>query len=835
MLLTTFSVIILSAQVAAGGDVRGEPNANLTGDAIAANAGERLRRAAIQGPIKLIDEKHCPEIRRWCSHLKDGDDDLSVLECVQTFLSSQVESLSDECQHAIWSHTSELIGDASVLQLTQSACSVARKAFNWDADVGRNIGNVLAKMVDAKEQIKQGACVALVERLEAVAFADFRLVGPFVRQCAQDIDAHACGRFHADRSVLSQGDTLACLQSHIEQLSLECQSGIAHLSELQADNVRLDRPLFLACKGDVAAFCAESRPAEIYKCLLLHKGDEKMSRGCQEQLSRRAKVITHDYKVSKGLARSCKEDIKINHCRRGVSEDKDVRLAQILLCLEAAHKNSTRIASECLAEIADHRRMLLQDYKMSPEILSDCVDDISKFCNDVEAGGGRTIHCLMENARPKRKKDRRVTARCQRALEMLVKVSDVGEDWRVDPVLRNACKPVVDASCSNVDGGNARVMDCLMNKVGTQLMRPDCEAALMQIQYFVARDFKLEPQLYRSCRDDAVRLCHAKRTWADLDAAQMDPERGPMVLPCLYRYAYHPDQTLQLRPDCLREVKATMHRRAVSVDLIPEVEDECIDDLAALCFEKTAKGEEMQCLQDNLAKLHESCRVSIRGEPFPGRNLTSLSPAESGRRVHRERGQRHRAEPDHNDVLPRGDGAILRQSEPRERRHDRVSDLAQERPRAAAGSQMPRGARTLPDHLAAELPLHVQVQGGLPAVRAEVLPDEQHQERRGRVPQASPLPPHPPRARLLLIPNSLSAPSEVIRNDTLRDQRHTIPKECRQQIRTQLFQQRENIDFDPKLKTACRKEIKEICPKAAHGGAQVNTKNASRVAPYRLN
>lgn len=139
-----------------------------------------------------------------------------------------------------------------------------------------------------------------------------------------------------------------------------------------------------------------------------------MSAVCQEQLLRRYKIISHDYKVSKGLARACKEDIKLNHCRRGVSEDKDVRLAQILLCLEAAYKNSTKVSADCLAEIFDHRKLLMEDYQMSPEILSECADDITKFCNDLEAGGGRTIHCLMENARPKRKRDRRVTARCQR-------------------------------------------------------------------------------------------------------------------------------------------------------------------------------------------------------------------------------------------------------------------------------------------------------------------------------------------------------------------------------------------------------------------------------------
>lgn len=62
----------------------------------------------------------------------------------------------------------------------------------------------------------------------------------------------------------------------------------------------------------------------------------------------------------------------------------------------------------------------------------------------------------------------------------------------------------------------------------------------------------------------------------------------------------------------------------------------------------------------------------------------------------------------------------------------------------------------------------------------------------------------------------------MIRNDTLRSQRHSVSKECRQQIRAQLFQQRENIDFDPKLKGACRIEIKEICGDIPHGAGQVN-------------
>lgn len=67
----------------------------------------------------------------------------------------------------------------------------------------------------------------------------------------------------------------------------------------------------------------------------------------------------------------------------------------------------------------------------------------------------------------------------------------------------------------------------------------------------------------------------------------------------------------------------------------------------------------------------------------------------------------------------------------------------------------------------------------------------------------------------------------MIRNDTLNSKRHTVSKECRVQVRSQLFQQRENIDFDPKLKSACRNEISKICKDVPRGAGQVNTKNAN--------
>ena len=84
-----------------------------------------------------------------------------------------------------------------------------------------------------------------------------------------------------------------------------------------------------------------------------------------------------------------------------------------------------------------------------------------------------------------------------------------------------------------------------------------------------------------------------------------------MVLPCLHRYAYRHEKKMQLSEVCFQEVKRVMRQRAISVDLIPEVEDSCLEDLAANCFDKTQKGEEMECLQQHLEELSNGKLVRL--------------------------------------------------------------------------------------------------------------------------------------------------------------------------------------------------------------------------------
>ncbi|XP_055383667.1 Golgi apparatus protein 1 [Condylostylus longicornis] len=743
----------------------------------------------------LIENPDCQDLKSVCSFLKFQDDLSILVDCIQTMPSSKVEYLDDKCQHVIFEATRNILKDSQVKKITDKPCSRHKDKFNDCQPKGNQIGYYLSCLVEKVDNFNDiSICRDIIQKLESIAFTDYRLVTNFIKDCGTEISNHKCGRISLEEGKVSQGETIACMQEKINELSSDCQKRILKLSELQASNFKLDHQFFISCEKDYQRFCPNDRPGsgEILKCLIKQKNNPELSVKCREQVMRRDKLLAHDYRLSKGLAKKCKDDIKNNHCRRNVSEDKSIRLAQILLCLESVIKNGTKVAEECRSEIDDHRRMLMMDYQLSPEILSGCSDDIPKFCGEIEvqnSAGGEIIHCLMEHARSKRKRDRHVSFTCMRAIEDLIKVSDVGEDWRVDPVLRRNCKSVVDIACRDTDGGDARVMSCLMNNIGSQVMTNNCEQSLLLIQYFVARDFKLDPQLYRLCRDDAIKYCHAKKDWdGDGEGGQMDPERGPLVLPCLHRIAYSEVTGEQLRPICLQQVRRVMRQRAISVELIPEVEDKCLDDLAALCSDKTKKGEEMQCLQDNLEKLQPECRKAVTKYTEEEAGHIELNPIIMN--VCQEAMKNHC---DH--ILKKGN----EQGDMMECliSHKNDPDLRQDLKCRAA----------IEHFQIISLKNYHFTYKFKQACQPHVIRFCSSSTTKYEV---------------------VACLSEVMRNDTIRGQRHIIPKECRQQVKAQLYQQRENLIFDPKLKSACRREILEYCLDAQGPGQaleclQINT------------
>lgn len=77
----------------------------------------------------------------------------------------------------------------------------------------------------------------------------------------------------------------------------------------------------------------------------------------------------------------------------------------------------SKITRDCRSEMIRHRKFLMEDYRLSPEVVSRCSDDIEDFCRGLEAGG-KTIHCLLEHSRPKRRRQKVVSTPCQRAVRI---------------------------------------------------------------------------------------------------------------------------------------------------------------------------------------------------------------------------------------------------------------------------------------------------------------------------------------------------------------------------------------------------------------------------------
>lgn len=563
------------------------------------------------------------EINSLCKNVNASQTFFSILNCLSQFASLENE-LSDKCQHKIWSFKYKISSSNFVEEATKTVCKsmlssnqdCAQTQQGLDSDSG---ASVLSCLLDRIQPDTSLECSKYLKQMELIVFSDYRLIHKFATVCREQIEHFKCGRLsdNYENTLSSQTKTVECLQSHIDDLPGECSHEILRISELQSNDFHLNKPLFFACRYDREKFCKniDSGNGRVYNCLMKHRNDE-MSEECRDMLSQQERLTVHDYKVSKSMVRACKGDIRKYQCRHNTSEHKEIRLAQILLCLENAYSKNLEISKDCYSEMLVHRKSLIEEYKLTPSLVAACHDDIEKFCNPI-GHGSQTLHCLMKHASSKRyhnKNQEQITSKCQREVEQLLKEVNIGENWQVDVVFQESCQSTVDALCAKIKPGGGRVLNCLADHINSDQMDDKCSEVLHQIQYFVVRDFEIDSRLYDSCYNDAHHLCHAKKDWYD-NPERMDPERGPSVLACLYRHAYHKDESVRLTRRCEHQIRRAMKARATSVNLIPMIEEPCVRDLAKHCSSDEElieqKGYEMKCLQTQYDKLETMCQEAI--------------------------------------------------------------------------------------------------------------------------------------------------------------------------------------------------------------------------------
>uniref|UniRef100_A0A146KTA9 Golgi apparatus protein 1 n=1 Tax=Lygus hesperus TaxID=30085 RepID=A0A146KTA9_LYGHE len=721
----------------------------------------RDRRAALASSgSELLGLQECGQLRKMCPQLTPRSSDLDVLECVH--LSDQPdggEELNDQCRSKVWSLVTRLLDYKETLSLLEPNCRTEKLMRDHlkSCPYVRRPERLLKCFTENIPSLDTRPCIDFVTRISFLTFIDPNAMSLYIEDCKHDILKMNC-------TSKSSDGALTCLQNQLLNLTKPCQSEVLRLSEIQGENVKLDRALFRACTDERLRFCRDMSQGQTYECLFQHKNEVGLSSECLSELLRREKLIAQDYQVSRGLVRACKEDIRSNRCRKSVSEDRDIRLAQILTCLENATRYGIMVGAKCRDEMLAHRRLLLEDYRLSPELVAQCSKDISKFCKKVELGG-KTIHCLMDNAKIRRKN--KITPKCLFELEKLIEKTDIIEDWRADPVVWKSCQSVAVVGCSPSVLDNNKMMNCLFDKIGTEVMTKDCENSLKQVQYFLARNFKLDPFLFKACREPAVAFCGSK-----LDTGLSFQNKRSFVLPCLY------SMIDELDTACRKEVRRVMRQRALDVDMHPNIETACMEDLASLCSDNTGRGQEVYCLQNNLEKLKSNCAMAVYNFTELQAEFIELNPiiTSSCKEVISQL-----CRPEQSKTQDYLDCLIEKKNDPLMKVHFKC--------KASIEHQQ---LISLKDY-------HFTFKFKK-ACKAYVSRFCPHAKEKAEV------------VRCL---------SEQIRNDTLQDQKQHVSKDCHQQLRIQLLQQRETVELNTKLKVDCSRDIVKFCTGVTPGNGRI--------------
>ena len=92
----------------------------------------------------------------------------------------------------------------------------------------------------------------------------------------------------------------------------------------------------------------------------------------------------------------CKHEIKEYSCKKVIDKviKNAVKLSQILH--EENIRDRREVLGQCVAEIKEIRREMMEDYSISPKQVANCGQEIDEHCSDTKTQRqGQTIHCLM--------------------------------------------------------------------------------------------------------------------------------------------------------------------------------------------------------------------------------------------------------------------------------------------------------------------------------------------------------------------------------------------------------------------------------------------------------
>ena len=256
------------------------------------------------------------------------------------------------------------------------------------------------------------------------------------------------------------------------------------------------------------------------------------------------------------------------------------------------------------------------------------------------------------------------------------------------------------------------------------------------------------------------------------------------MLPCLFNILQNDDENdasskgVKLTQKCAFQIKKLMETRAKSIDLVPEVQDECTYDLANLCSKGkiNGKGEELRCLQANFKNLQDECKKAIEKYTVKENEDVRLDQILM------------------NACMPTIDAFCATQKEEKgellncliKQKHNPQMD-----PKCKAGIEHHQllNLENVSFNYKFKKSCETEIMSHCSSAKSKL--------------------------------DALHCLSEIVLNDTLLEKSHKISSKCRMQLKFEMLQMNENINLDPELASECQEDVQKLCNNVQAGKGQV--------------
>lgn len=102
-----------------------------------------------------------------------------------------MSELNEECQHTVWTHILHLLDNDNLKEAAERACSQELSELSKKC---QGNGNLLGCLMDHRDELHNAQCRAFIQRVEYVAFSDYRFLSKSSKDCESDIERLQCGR-----------------------------------------------------------------------------------------------------------------------------------------------------------------------------------------------------------------------------------------------------------------------------------------------------------------------------------------------------------------------------------------------------------------------------------------------------------------------------------------------------------------------------------------------------------------------------------------------------------------------------------------------------------------